>query len=101
MAADFIKVDRTKQPGNQLVRLASMVVEARQLSAQLNGIGSHCFNGADYTVFESVFGLVAGTGANTLTLLGLIDTILNSTTDMTGVNRKDKLDEFQSRLSGQ
>jgi hypothetical protein len=57
------------------------------------------FNGADYTVFEAQFGVTGG--ANVLSLMGLIQTIFNSNTDVTGANRLSQLDEFVSRLAGQ
>lgn len=101
MAADYIVVDRGKQLGNGLVRAADLCRELRDLVDKLADIGGHCFNGADYSVFEARFGLVAGTGGNTLTLLTLIQTILNSGTDVTGANRLSQLDEFVSRLAGQ
>ncbi len=101
MAADFISVDRSKQLGNNLVRLAGLIREARDLCDNLNDVGQHCFSGSDYSLFETKFGLTTGTGANTLTLLGLLNTILNTNTDVTGANRLSQLDEFVSRLNGQ
>lgn len=101
MAADYIVVDRSKQLGNQLVRAAGLLREVQTLIDQLNDIGQHCFNGADYTVLEARFGLATGTGANTLTLLALVHTILNTGTDVTGANRTSQLEEFTSRIAGQ
>lgn len=101
MAADYIKVDRTKQLGNGLVRAAGLMRELRDLVDNLNDIGQHCFAASDFTVFEERFGLVAGTGANALTLLGLINTILNTNGTVAGQTRVDQLDEFVSRLNGQ
>lgn len=103
MAADYIKITKTNRPqmGNQLIRAANLTRELRDLIDALNDAGSHMFNGADYAVFEEQFGLVAGTGANTLTLMGLINNILNTNTDVTGANRLAQIDEFVSRLAGQ
>lgn len=101
MAADFINVNKTKQLGNSLVRAANLVNELRGLVSQLNNVEGHSFAASDYTVFEANFGLTAGTGANTATLLGLINTIFNTSTDVTGANRAAQLDEFVGRLSGQ
>ncbi len=101
MAADYITITRTKQLGNSLVRAADLLRELRELVDKLNDAGQHCFTGADYSVLESQFGLTAGQGANILTLLGLVWTILNSNSDVTGANRLAQLDEFCSRVSGQ
>ncbi len=101
MAADFIVVNRSKQMGNRLVALASKLLECREESGALVASGDHCFEGGDYSVLEAQFGLAAGTGANALNLLGLINTILNTAADVTGANRLAQLDEFQSRLAGQ
>ncbi len=103
MAADFIVVTRTNRPqlGTQLIQLANRLLELRQLSKALNASGQHMFANSDYTVFEAQFGLVAGTGANTLSLLGLVDTIFNTNTDVTGANRFSQMDEFVARLAGQ
>lgn len=103
MAADYIVITKTSRPqlGNQLIRAANLTVELSDLLAQLNDIGQHQFNGADYSVFETQFGLTAGQGANALTLLGLINTIFNTNTDVTGANRLSQLKEFAGRLAGQ
>ena len=101
MAADYIVVNRAKQLGNRLVRAAELVRETCDLVDSINDVGQHCFNGGDFSVFETQFGLVTGTGSNTLTLLGLVNTILNGTGEVTGANRRAQLDEFISRLAGQ
>lgn len=103
MAADYIVVTRTNRPqmGSQLIRAANLMRELRDLVDALNDAGQHCFNGGDYSLFESQFGLSAGQGANTLTLLGLVNTIVNTNTDVTGANRLSQLDEFVARLAGQ
>lgn len=103
MAADYITVTKTNRPqlGNQLIRLANLLRELRDLSDALNDSGSHMFNGADYSLFEAQFGLNTGEGANTLSLMGLVNNILNTNTDVTGANRLAQLDEFVARLAGQ
>jgi hypothetical protein len=101
MAADYIVVNRQKQLGNNLVRAAGLLRELRDLVDSINDIGQHCFTGADFSMFEAQFGLNAGTGSNTLTLLGLVNTILNTNTDVTGANRLSQLNEFVDRLNGQ
>ena len=101
MAADYIAVNRAKQMGNNLVRAAELLRELRDLVDKVQDSGNHCFNGADYSVFETQAGLSTGTGANTLTLLGLVNTILNTNTDVTGANRLAQLDEFVARLANQ
>jgi hypothetical protein len=96
-------VTKTNRPqlGSQLIRAANLTRELRDLVDALNDTGQHQFDGADYTVFEAQFGLTAGQGANALTLLGLINTILNTSGDVTGANRLAQLDEFVARLAGQ
>lgn len=101
MAADFITVNRAKQPGNNLVRAANLTRELRELVDGLSDAVGHSFDGSDYSVMEANFGLASGQGANTATLIGLIQTILNSNTDVTGANRLSQLDEFTARLAGQ
>mgnify|MGYP001569972688 CR=1 FL=1 len=103
MAADYLVVTRTNRPqlGNQLIRLANQLREVRDLTDALNDAGGHMFNGGDYTVFEAQFGLTAGQGANALSLMGLLNTILNTSTDVTGANRLSQLDEVVARLAGQ
>lgn len=103
MAADFLAITKTNRPqlGTQLVRAANLTRELRDLIDALNDAGQHMFNGGDFSMFETQFGIGAGSGGNTLTLLGLINTILNSNTDVTGANRLAQLDEFVARLAGQ
>lgn len=103
MAADFITITRTSRPalGSQLISAANKLRELRDLVDALNDAGQHMFDGADYAVFEAQFGVPVGQGANTLTLLGLIDTILNTSGDVVGANRLGQLDEFVGRLAGQ
>jgi hypothetical protein len=101
MAADFIAVTKINRPqmGNQLIRLANLLREVRDLSDALNDGGNHMWTGADYSQFESQFGVTGG--ANVLTLMGLVNNILNTDTDVTGANRLSQLDEFVARLAGQ
>lgn len=101
MAADYISVNKAKLPGSNLVRAADLLRELRELVDKENDIVGHSFNASDYTVMEANFGLTTGTGQNTATLLGLINTILNTNTDVTGANRLAQLDEFVARLAGQ
>ena len=103
MASDYIVVTRTNRPqlATLLVRAANLTRELRDLVDVLNDIGQHQFNGGDYSVLESQFGLQTGVGPNALTLLGLINTILNSNGEVTGANRLAQLDEFVSRLANQ
>jgi hypothetical protein len=101
MAADFVVVTKTNRPqlGNQLIRAANLTRELRDLVDAINDAGQHMFDGADYTVFEAQFGVTGG--ANVLTLIGLVNTILNTNTDVTGANRLAQLDEFVARVAGQ
>ncbi len=103
MAADYLVITKTNRPmmGSQWIALANQIRQVRDLCDALNDAGSHQFNGSDYTVLEAQVGLAPGTGANALSLLGLINTILNTNTDVTGVNRLAQLDEFVARVAGQ
>src|SRR5687767_5372553 len=101
MAADFISVNRAKQLGNTLVRAADLTRELRELVDKLSDAVGHSFNGGDYSVMETNFGLVTGTGANTATLIGLVQTILNSNGTVTGADRLSQLDQWCARLAGQ
>jgi hypothetical protein len=67
----------------------------------LNDVAGHMHDGAIYTTFEAQFGLSAGTGANVITLMGLINTILNTNGTVAGADRLSQLDEFVGRLAGQ
>jgi hypothetical protein len=103
MAADYIVVTKTNRPqlGTQLIRAANLTRELRDLIDALNDIGQHQFAGADYSVFEAQFGVPAGQGANTLTLLGLVNNIFNTSGEVVGANRLSQLDEFCARIAGQ
>lgn len=101
MAADYISVNRAKQLGNSLVRAADLTRELRELVDKLSDAVGHSFAASDYSVMEANFGLAAGAGANTATLIGLVQTILNGNADVTGAARLAQLDEFCSRLAGQ
>lgn len=101
MAADYIRVDRTKQLGNRLVRCADQLLDVAQSLAELLAAGSHANDGSDYSVMETIFGLQTGTGANVLTLIDLIDTILNTGSTVAGTTRLAQIQEFTARLAGQ
>src|SRR5688572_8339655 len=100
MANDFVKITSTNRPqmGNQTIRLANLLREVRDLTDAINDAASHMHDGATYTTVEANFGLTGG-GANFVTLLGLINNILNTSTDVTGANRLAQLDEFVARLA--
>lgn len=103
MAADYIVITRTNRPqlGSQLIRAANLTRELRDLIDAINDIGQHQFDGADFSLFEQQFGIPAGQGANTLTLLGLVNTVFNTNGEVAGAARLAQLDEFVSRLAGQ
>jgi hypothetical protein len=101
MAADYITVTTSKQLGSKLVRAANQFRELRELVDLLNDAGQHSFAAADYSVMETNFGLAAGTGANTLTLIGYMNEILNSATTVAGADRLSRVDEFVARIAGQ
>lgn len=101
MAADYIVVTRTNRPnmGANLIQAANKLKELRELVDGLNDAGNHQFSAGDYSLFEQQFGVTGG--ANVLTLIGLVNTILNTNTEVTGANRLSQLDEFVARLAGQ
>lgn len=104
MAADFCPITKTNRPllGTSLIRLANTLLDARDLCKALNSTAQHCFNGGDFSVFEGQFGLAnPGDGGSIVTLLSLVNTILNTNGAVTDQDRVDKLDEFVSRLAGQ
>jgi hypothetical protein len=101
MAADFIPVNRTKQLGNSLVQAADLTRQLRNSIDALADAANHQNTGGDFTQMEEQFGLEPGAGANTATLIGLIDTIFNKSSDVTGAARLAQLDEFCARLGGQ
>lgn len=101
MAADYIVVNRSKQLGNSLVRAADMLRELRELIDKLKDVGNHCVNAGDYSVMETVYGLASGSGANTLTLVNILNDILNTNTAVAGDTRLGQIEEFVARLAGQ
>jgi hypothetical protein len=101
MAADFITVDRSKQLGNKLVRAAELFRELRELVDCISDAKDHSFDGADFSLMETNFGLDTGVGGNTATLIGYMNEILNTETTVAGDVRKARIDEFCARLAGQ
>jgi len=98
MAQDYIVVNRSKQPGNQLVRLASILTEARAIAENIVNIGGHTIAGADHTQMESVFGLVAGDGCDVVGMVVDINNMLNKNTTVAGADRLAQIEEFTGRL---
>lgn len=78
MAADFIEIDRSKQHGNQSVRLAGLLQETQNLCEDLEGNAQRMWDVGDHTLLEQQFGLETGAGANFLTLLGSVKTALEA-----------------------
>lgn len=101
MAADFIDVNRTKQPGNMMVRCADLLCELSDTVAKMKNIKDHCNAAGDFSKMEAVFGLNVGAGANAAALIDNLNTLLNSATDVLGATRAAQLLEYKSRLSGQ
>lgn len=101
MAADRIVINKGKQPGNRLVYLANCLLEVRNGVRDLAAIAAHGVNGGAATVMETDFGLAAGAGPNLTTLLGLMDTLLNTNATVAGQTRLDQLNEFVFRIAGQ
>ena len=83
------------------MQTADLLRQLRELIDRINDATQHSFTGSDYSVMETNFGLVTGTGNNTATLIGLMATIFNSNTDVVGATRLSQIDEYCARLSGQ
>jgi hypothetical protein len=103
MAIDFVSITKTSRPqlGSQVIGLANQIRDIRDKVDALNDAASHMHDGANYALVESQFGLTGGAGANFVTLLGLLNTIMNTNGDVTGANRLAQLDEFVARIAGQ
>src|SRR5688572_8312271 len=103
MAADYVVVTKTNRPvmGNALISVANDLRNLRDKIDAVNDAAQHMVNGGDHTLLEQQFGVGVGAGANLVTLLGLINTILNTSSDVTGANRLAQLDEFVARIAGQ
>lgn len=103
MPNDYVAITRVNRPnpGNQIVRLANLIREVRDLSDALNDMAGRMHDGVTYTTLEANFGLSAGAGANFVTLLQQTNDILNTNVEVTGANRLSRLDEVVSRLAGQ
>ena len=84
-----------------LARAADLMVELRGLVAKLKGAGNHSNTGTDYSLMEANFGLPAGSGANTLTLINILDSVLNGSTGAGGATQQGQIQEFVDRLAGQ
>lgn len=101
MAIDFIQVNTAKQLGLLAVQTANLIYQVQANLTKLSGAIGHSNDGTTYTTEEAVFGLNSGAGANFATLVGLVNTIFNTNTDVTGANRLSQLNEFCARLAGQ
>lgn len=92
MAADYDVVNRSKQHGNNLVRIADLLSEATALISKEYTAANHMNDGSSYTVMVAQFGLDASVDpANLVTLMGNLQTALAAQ----GVT------EFVARLAGQ
>lgn len=103
MANDFLAIQRQGRTnlGSQLVSLANALRDVRDKCDALNDAASHMHDGATYTTVESQFGITAGQGANFVSLMGLLNNILNTNVTVAGTDRLAQLDEFVARLAGQ
>lgn len=98
---DYVKVDRSKQLGNNLVNLSEQIASVRQLTNLLYSISQHQFSGSDYTTLESNFGLTAGNGAIVAGVLSTLNDIFNTGNAVTDATRLASLDGFVNRLAKQ
>lgn len=102
MANDYIKITQAGRPqlGSQVIRLANLLREVRDLADAVNDAAGHMHDGVTYTTVETNFGLSGG-GSNFVSLLQNTHDILNTNTTVAGVDRLSRLDEFVARLAGQ
>lgn len=103
IAADYFviaKPNRT-QLATQAIRAANLTLELCQLVEGLNGIASRQWDTGNHVKLETQFSLETGQGANWLSLLGLMNNILNGTGDVTGATRRAQIQEFIDRQAGQ
>jgi hypothetical protein len=101
MAADFIALDRSKRMADNIVRLAELVREVRELADKVGDNKDHMVDGVNFTVLESRTGASATYSGNLATLLGYIQEIFNSSANVSGADRLARLDEFVARVAGQ
>lgn len=104
MAADRIAVNRSKQAGNHLVRMAELISEVQGLAKDLSNIAGHGIDGTDRTVMESDFGLAGGAGANVATLITTMHDLFNTSNtvgDGSAAARLSVLNEVVGRLARQ
>lgn len=104
MAMDFDIITKANrnQMGSAVIRLANMMREACDLCDALNDAAGHMWTGSTYTTLIAQFSLDASVDpANFLTLLGNLNEILNTNTDVTGANRAARIQEFIARIAGQ
>lgn len=92
MAADYDIISRSKQHGNNLVRCADLLSEAKAIIDKEYTAANHMNDGTTYTVMVGQFGLDSTVDpANLLTLMGNLQTALTAQ----GVT------EFVARVGGQ
>ena len=103
MANDYLVISKNNRPqlGSEAIRAANDMIELRDRVRAILNAASRQHDGVTYTTLEAQFGLLAGTGANFVSLLSLINDILNTNVEVTGANRISRLDEFTARLAGQ
>lgn len=104
MAIDFRVINRTgrTQLATQLIRLANMLREVRDLADALNDSASRMHDGANFDMVEEQFSLADTTGGgNLVTGLQQMQDILNSNATVAGTDRLSQLDEFVARHAGQ
>lgn len=73
MADDFLAINRGSQKGAELVRMVDAFRSSWDALAKVRSQAEHMWEGSDYATLEAEYGLPAGSGANVLTLLGLVD----------------------------
>src|SRR5262245_40234456 len=101
MPVDFIGVNTQKPFGAKLVRLANNLLEVRELTDALADARGHMTTGTDFAKFAEYFGIDPTQASQASQLLDWIDDILNTNTEITGADRRDRLNQFCSRIAGQ
>jgi hypothetical protein len=71
MAIDFITVtvDANKTQSTQLKNFTALVAQVYGMAAQIRNKMTHMYNGADFTMLETEFGIPSGKGQEVFDLL--------------------------------
>lgn len=101
MAIDFIKVDKTKQLGNDVVNIANATAALQALVARVKLQLSHMNDGTDYATVEAQTGAAAGKGTTIVSEVNILDAIINGNTGAGGATQQGQILSLVGQLAGQ